>query len=98
MSPASRPAAGGGRWVDVTAERLERFLDGFAERHGEVGVTAAPESVRLVAADGAVAECEAPFPPLEVDDTAAYGGLVAHALRDRRVGVLLVRRGGFAVG
>lgn len=39
-----------------------------------------------------------PFPPLDVDVTKTYAGLVAHALRDRRVGVLLVRRGGFAVG
>jgi Actinobacteria/chloroflexi VLRF1 release factor len=33
-----------------------------------------------------------PFPPLVEDD------LVAHALRDRRVGVLLVRLGGHAAG
>ena len=98
MSPAARPAAGGGRWVDVAAERVERFLDGFVERHDEVTVTATPESVRLAAADGATAACEVPFPPLHVDVAAAYAGLVAHALHDRRVGVLLVRRGGFAAG
>ena len=98
MSPAARPAAGGGRWVDITPERLQRFLDGFGERHGEVSVTASPEQVCLAAADGETAECEVPFPPLAVDASAAYAGLVAHALRDRRVGVLLVRRGGFAAG
>ena len=98
MSPPARPAAGGGRWVDVTAERLDRFLGGFAERHGEVAVSATPHSVRLSAADGATAECEVPFPPLDVDAQAAYGGLVTHVVRDRRVGVLLVRRGGFAAG
>jgi peptide subunit release factor 1 (eRF1) len=32
------------------------------------------------------------------DPTLAYDGLLAHALTDRRVGVLLVRRGGHAVG
>ena len=98
MSPAARPAAGGGRWLDVTAERLQRFLDGFGDRHGEVSVTATPEAVRLAAADGATAECEVPFPPLAVDASTAYAGLVAHVLRDRQVGVLLVRRGGFAAG
>src|SRR4051794_29761237 len=98
MSPAARPDAGGGRWVDITAERLQRFLDGFGERHGEVSVTASPEQVCLAAADEATADCEVPFPPLAVDASAAYGGLVAHVLRDRRVGVLLVRRGGFAAG
>ena len=98
MTPSARPAAGGGRWVDVTPERLERFLAGFAERHGEVTVTARPEAVLLVAADGATAECEVPFAPLAVDESAAYAGLVPHALLDRRVGVILVRRGGFAAG
>ncbi len=31
---ASRPAAGGGRWVDVAPERLSKWLATFAERHG----------------------------------------------------------------
>ena len=51
-----RPAAGGGRWVSVEPARLPRWLDGFAERHGPY------ESVtlRLVAADGAIAELHPP--------------------------------------
>lgn len=98
MSPGARPARGGGRWVDVGAERLERFLAGFADRHGPVQVSATPEAVRLVAADGAVAECEVPFAPLPVEGSLPYAGLVAHVLRNRRVGVVLVRRGGFAAG
>ena len=104
MSGAARPARGGGRWVDVAAERLERFLAGFAERHGAVEVDVDPDVVRLRAADGAVAECEVPFPPLPAAPAhgspheSPYGGLIAHALRDRRIGVLLVRRGGHAAG
>jgi hypothetical protein len=98
MTPAARPASGGGRWVDVAAERIERFLDGFASRHGEVHVESSAELVRVVAADGAVAQCAVPFPALAVDTTSAYGGLVAHALTDRTVGVVLVRRGGHAAG
>ena len=98
MSPSARPAAGGGRWVDVAPERLERFFDGFIERHGDVTVSATEAAVRLAAADGATAECEVRFPPLAVDLSLPYAGLVAHALRDRRVGVVLVRRGGFATG
>ncbi len=47
--------------------------------------------VRLTAQDGSVAEVEVPFPPV-------VGGLVEHALRVRRVGVLLVRLGGSACG
>lgn len=86
-----RPAAGGGRWVTTSPERLQRWLDGFATRHGAVQRTFDDSVVRLVAEDGAVAEVEVPFPPLT-------GGLVEHVLRDRRVGVLLVRLGGCACG
>lgn len=88
---SSRPAAGGGRWVQVPPERLQRWLDGFAARHGQVTRTSDDGVVRLLAEDGAVAEVDVPFPPLT-------GGLVEHVLRDRRVGVLLVRLGGCAVG
>ena len=84
-------AAGGGRWVTTSPERLQRWLDGFAARHGPVVRTATAEQVRLVAEDGAVAELEVPYAPL-VD------GLVEHVLRDRVVGVLLVRLGGCACG
>lgn len=87
----SAPAAGGGRWVTTSPERLQRWLDGFAVRHGPVVRTSDETTVRLAAEDGAVAEVEVPFPPLT-------GGLVEHVLRDRRVGVLLVRLGGSACG
>jgi peptide subunit release factor 1 (eRF1) len=50
-----------------------------------------PDVVVLTAADGASATCEVPFPPLT-------GSLVEHCLADRRVGVLLVRLGGYAAG
>lgn len=98
MTRGPRPARGGGRWLDIGADRVERFLAGFAERHGPVHVDASADVVRLRAEDGAVAECEVPFPPLSVDADAADGGLAAHARRDRRVGVMLVRRGGYAAG
>jgi hypothetical protein len=88
---ASPPAAGGGRWVSVPPERLERWLAGFADRHGPVSTTAADDLVVVTAADGATAACEVPFPPL-------VGDLVRHALEPRRVGVLLVRLGGYAAG
>jgi hypothetical protein len=79
----------------------------FAERHGagsvsrdEAGVT-----VTVTAADGAAAECHPPFPPLGWTGTAEDGDpataakqIVAHAVADRTVGVLLVRLGGYAVG
>lgn len=89
---------GAGRWVSVEAERLEGWLTRFAERHGETTWTATTTAVTVTAADGAVAECRVPFPPLVAAPGPAYAGIVAHAVTDRRVGVLLVRLGGFAVG
>jgi hypothetical protein len=102
----ARPAAGGGRWVDVAPERLERWLAGFADRHGEGTLEAGPERVVLTAADGAVAAVEVPFPPLppSCQNQAAseprvlLTGLVEHVLAERTVGVLLVRLGGHAAG
>jgi hypothetical protein len=94
----SSQAAGGGRRVTVDPERLERWLAGFVERHGSPAVTVTPSAVDLTAPDGSSAHCDVPFPPLTVDAQEAYGGLVAHALADRRVGVLLVRLGGHAAG
>ncbi len=87
----ARPAAGGGHWVDVPPERLSRWLGGFADRHRGFAAEAGPRVVLLRGGDGALAECHVPFPPLE-------GDLAEHTLRDRRVGVLLVRLGGYACG
>ena len=93
-----RPAAGGGTWVTVQPERLDRWLSGFAGRHGEVAWEVTAERVTVTAADGSRAECTVPFPPLGGDATADLGGLVAHACIERTVGVLLVRLGGHAAG
>jgi hypothetical protein len=85
---AGRPAAGGGRWVDVGPERLPRWLENFAARHG--GYTA--DGLHLVAADGATADVEPPPGAAHVqtiDDlrTARY-----------RLGLLLARKGAVAAG
>jgi hypothetical protein len=79
------------RQVDVAAERLGRWLAGFTERHGATTTTVAGDVVELVGADDARAWIDVPFPPLT-------GDLVEHAQRRRRIGVLLVRRGGHAIG
>jgi hypothetical protein len=94
---SSHPAAGGGRWVEVPPERLTRWFDGFAERHGPFSPEATDDVVTVTAADGAVAECHVPFPPL-VRSGGVLASLGAHARADRRVGVLLVRLGGYATG
>ncbi|ADU48223.1 acVLRF1 family peptidyl-tRNA hydrolase [Intrasporangium calvum] len=69
------------RVVEVEPERLERWLTGFAQRHGPCGVarhdTAAGVLVRAEAADGANA--------------------VATPFAHDPLGIVLVRRGGYAV-
>ena len=82
----------------MPAERVTGFLTRFGERHGDLDWEADAHYVVVTAADQAEARCRVPFPPLVVDPAAAYGGLVDHVQRDRRVGVVLVRRGGHAAG
>jgi hypothetical protein len=80
-------------------------MDEFARRHGgvvSVVSDAAAGVVTFSAADGAIAECHPPFPPLgEVpppEAGAVAQAIAAHAAADRTVGVLLVRLGGYAIG
>ncbi|HEX6325695.1 MAG TPA: acVLRF1 family peptidyl-tRNA hydrolase [Jiangellaceae bacterium] len=84
--------------VLVAPERLLRWLDGFTERHGATSWQFGSDVVTGSAADGTRVECRVPFPPLRVDESLPYGGLVDHASRDRIVGVIVVRRGGYAAG
>ena len=114
------PAAGGGRWVEVPPERLLSWIVTFAQRHGGAApdqpVTPGEDGaiVRFTAADGAVAECHPPFPPVpsggpeagtvaaepppDAAVRAAAEALAAQAAADRTIGVLLVRLGGYAAG
>ncbi len=87
----------------VEPERFAGWLTRFAARHGPVVAAVTPGTVSFRAADGALAACQVPFPPLEGPDgvgdpTDPARALVAHARTDRRVGVLLVRLGGHAAG
>jgi hypothetical protein len=101
------PAAGGGRWVEVPPERLVSWIAAFTLAHGGAGAVSADETgtaLTFTTADGAVAECHPPFPPVPplpeaaVDVPGASAAIVAHAVANRTVGVLLVRLGGYAVG
>ncbi|MFN8077874.1 MAG: acVLRF1 family peptidyl-tRNA hydrolase [Kineosporiaceae bacterium] len=82
------------RRIDVDAGRLARWVEGFAQRHAGLTSTAWDgDSVRLEAADGALALIDPPFPseaPLDVEALAAF------AARPRCSVVLLARRGGYA--
>ena len=81
----------------VAPDRLDGWLDRFAERHGAIEVDRDRATIRIQATDGATAVIAVPFPPLP-ESGAALLNLVQHAQRDRRIGAVLVRRGGWAVG
>ncbi|WBB80150.1 acVLRF1 family peptidyl-tRNA hydrolase [Micromonospora sp. WMMD882] len=92
---SSRPAAGGGRWVEVDPPRVARWVDGFADRHGPPTTTAQPYGLLLTAPDGGTAELHTPpgVPP-----TADVPAFVAAASAPRRIGLLLARKGAVALG
>ncbi len=86
-----RPAAGGGRWIDVAPERLPRWLENFAGRHGPYTA----DGLVLTAEDGATARLAPPPGAVGVPDVP---DLLREAPRDRRLGLLLARKGAVAVG
>jgi hypothetical protein len=88
---AERAAAGGGKWVDVAPERLPRWLENFAARHGAYD----EEGLIVTAADGASAEMRPPPGAVAVSTVAE---LIEEAGRPRRLGLLLARKGAVAVG
>ncbi|MFI7597890.1 acVLRF1 family peptidyl-tRNA hydrolase [Actinoplanes sp. NPDC049681] len=88
---SARPAAGGGRWVDVPPERLDRWVENFASRHG--GHTA--QGLVLTGTDGATAEL---FPPPGAPPVHDLDALREQAGQPRRIGLLLARKGAVAAG
>jgi len=79
------PAEGGGGPADAAS--------------GHPDVAAGVSVVVFRAADGAVAQCHVPFPPLPAGSGGSGAAeIAAHASADRTVGVLLVRLGGYAAG
>ena len=93
----SRPAAGGGRQLRVPAERLGRWLDGVAARHGTFGTTVDDDgTVHVSCADGTAVTLRAPF--AWTPGAAPLTGLTTAVRQPHRAAVLLVRRGRWAVG
>jgi hypothetical protein len=91
-----------GRTVAVAATRLNRWSAGFAESHGPVSVEAGRPGLLLVAADGATAAFTHPWGTADLDAAdiadpeSAVAAFARSVLSPRRVGILLVRRGGYA--
>jgi hypothetical protein len=119
-SPGRPTQAGSGgsgspRRIEVDPERIVKWVNGFAERHGDLNWSSAEDpvtspvtspvtlSINLSAADGAVAVLEpfAPKPavgPGGLDGLDRLDGLTAWATPPEAIALILVRRGGYAVG
>ena len=62
------------RWIEVGPDRLAGWLESFAQRHGDVTAAGDGAVVTFRAADGSVAECHVPFPPLPGPGDAGQAG------------------------
>jgi hypothetical protein len=91
MNVKVQPAAGGGRWAEISPHRIAGWLDGFYARHEgivEVGL-------QLCAANGDTAEL---LPPPGLPAVQTIDEFLAAIKLPRRLGLLLARKGAVAVG
>jgi len=84
------------RTVLVPRERVVRWFDNFAGRHGKTAYVVRAGALHASAADGATAVARLPF-DTAYDGPADATAFAAAVTMPRRWGVLLVRKGGFAV-
>jgi hypothetical protein len=93
----ARPAAGGGRQLGVAPERLGRWLDGVAERHGTFAdVVLVEGTVQITCSDTTTVTLRAPFD--WTPGPALVSTFTAAVREPHTAAVLLVRRGRWAVG
>lgn len=82
--------------------RLNGWFERFAERNDGVRSTSLrPREVVVTGSNGMTATVSVPFGQLDAGGTVnglAVEPLVAHVLRSRRIGLLLVRLGGHSIG
>ncbi|HET7433048.1 MAG TPA: acVLRF1 family peptidyl-tRNA hydrolase [Nocardioides sp.] len=91
---ASRPTVVGA--VAVPAERWARWVENFASRHGATALAVGDGALRGTAEDGSTFAAHLPFATAYAGPADA-GAFLAAVEVPTRWGVLLVRKGGFAV-
>lgn len=79
----------------IPRPRVRRWLENFEGRHGATTFDVGGAELRCAAADGALARLTFGFGPIAEP---TLDGALAHLDADRRVALLLARKGGFAVG
>ncbi|MFI6759805.1 acVLRF1 family peptidyl-tRNA hydrolase [Micromonospora sp. NPDC050417] len=88
----ARPAAGGGRWVEVSPVRFRGWLDGFYQRHH--GAT----EQGLVLTGTSNGDTATLYPPPGLTGVEDVDTLLAGLVRPPRIAVLLARKGAAAIG
>lgn len=83
-------------FVPVPAERLERWMLNFGARHGATALTVADGALTGVAPDGSTFSARLPF-GTPYDGLPEVSAFVAAVAAPEAWGLLLVRKGGFAV-
>ena len=86
------------RTIEVGPDRVDRWVAGFAERHGKTRISSDDGRLLLAATDGCIAALATAFcwqpddacPPLE--------DFLSHVRSRRLFGLVLVRLGGYAAG
>ncbi|NUS74428.1 MAG: hypothetical protein HOQ05_13670 [Corynebacteriales bacterium] len=89
------------RRIQVSSTRLERWLSGFHDRHQIVKSVYYGNGVKFLGINGDEASVEVPYGAIPVQgerDGFAPEPLLSHASRSLRLGMVLVRLGGYAVG
>jgi hypothetical protein len=84
--------------VEVEPERLTGWVARFADRHGGPTIEVRDGALVLSAPDGASAACHPPPGGPDIDSDSDLASFVAAVSVPRRRGLLLARRGGYAVG
>ncbi len=85
-----------GRQVLVPAPRMERWVSNFGARHGDFALSVELGALTGIADDGSAFAAHLPF-AMRYDGPADPAAFVASCVPPARWGVLLVRKGGFAV-
>ena len=88
----ARPAAGGGRWVEISPEWIRGWVDGFYGRHD--GAT--EQGLVLTGANNG--DTATLYPPPGLDDATSLDELIGGLVQPPRIALLLARKGAVAVG
>jgi len=94
-----RPAPGGGKEVEISADRVVGWVNRFAGRNtGVADLVAHPDRLEIVGGDGTTATLQVPFAPMAVGTREPIEALVNHLASVGLLGLILVRGGAHSIG